>query len=94
LKTLVWSGTFIRALKRIARSKPDVRIKIEQALQTLAENPLHPSLRSHKLRGELEGIWACSVDYNNRILYKFVLNEETREEELFLLTVGSHDEVY
>ncbi len=32
--------------------------------------------------------------YSNRILFKFVINEETQEEEILLLTLGSHDKVY
>jgi len=48
-------------------------------------------LHTHKLKGELSGVWACTVDYDNRILFELVKNSE--EEEIFLLTLGSHDEV-
>lgn len=39
-------------------------------------------------------VWACTVNYNNRLLFEFVQNENTGEEEILLLTVGAHDEVY
>ncbi len=35
-----------------------------------------------------------SDDFDNRILFEFVKNPNVDEEEIFLLTLGSHDEVY
>ncbi len=67
---------------------------MESALRQLVENPFHPTLHSHKLTGELADVWACTVDYDNRILFEFVENPASGEEEIHLLTVGAHDEVY
>jgi mRNA-degrading endonuclease YafQ of YafQ-DinJ toxin-antitoxin module len=94
LRNLVWSPTFIRAFKRLVRQNPQLRLPIEQALQQLSEDPFHPSLHTHKLKGDLSGIWSCSIDYSNRILFKFVTNPDSNEEDIYLLTLGSHDEVY
>jgi addiction module RelE/StbE family toxin len=94
VKNLVWSPTFIRTFKRLVRKNPELRTQIEQVLQQLAEDPFYPSLRSHKLKGDLSGIWSCSIDYSNRILFKFVNNSDSGDEEIFLLTLGSHDDVY
>jgi len=44
--------------------------------------------------GQLAGAWACTVDYNKRILFEFVQNPDSGEEEILLLTMGTHDEVY
>jgi addiction module RelE/StbE family toxin len=68
--------------------------RLEQTLRQLAEDPFHPSLRTHKLTGQLSGTWACSVSYDIRILFEFVEDPESGEEEILLLTVGTHDEVY
>jgi mRNA-degrading endonuclease YafQ of YafQ-DinJ toxin-antitoxin module len=46
------------------------------------------------LKGELSGVWACTVDYDNRILFEFVKNPDAGNEEILLLTLGTHDEVY
>jgi mRNA-degrading endonuclease YafQ of YafQ-DinJ toxin-antitoxin module len=51
-------------------------------------------LHSHKLKGELAGAWACTVDYDKRILFEFSQKPESGEEEILLLTMGTHDEVY
>ncbi len=91
---LVWSTSFLRALKRKTRRDSDLRDQIEQALRRLADDPFHPLLRTHKLSGSLSGTWACRVNHDVRILFEFVQHPESGEEEILLLTVGSHDEVY
>jgi mRNA-degrading endonuclease YafQ of YafQ-DinJ toxin-antitoxin module len=94
MRTLVWSSSFVRALRRRVRRWPGLRDEVEKTLRQLAEDAFHPSLHSHKLKGQLSGAWACSVGYDVRIVFEFVRNPESGEEEILLLTVGSHDEVY
>ena len=94
MRTLVWSPAFVTAFKRVTRRQPVLRAGIERTLRQLAEDPFHPSLRSHKLKGQLAGAWACGVGYDVRILFEFVQNPGIGEEELLLLTLGSQDEVY
>lgn len=79
----------------MVRQKPQLRPVIGETLEQLADDPFHPTLRTHKLSGEVAGIWACSIDYSYRILFEFVANPESSEEEaILLLNLGSHDEVY
>ncbi|MFW9262143.1 type II toxin-antitoxin system YafQ family toxin [Nostoc sp. CALU 546] len=94
MKNLVWSPTFVRVFKRLVKKNPELRSQIEQVLQQIAEDPFQLSLRSHKLKGDSSGRYSCSIDYRNRILFKFVTNPESGEEEILLLTLGSHDDVY
>jgi mRNA interferase YafQ len=94
VRTLVWSPAFVRAFKRAVRRQPELRARVERTLQQLVEDPFHHTLHSHKLKGTLAGAWACTVDYDNRILFEFVQNPESGEEEILLLTMGTHDEVY
>jgi mRNA-degrading endonuclease YafQ of YafQ-DinJ toxin-antitoxin module len=92
--SLVWSSAFARALKQKIRRNPELRDRIEQTLRQLAEDPFQPSLRSHKLKGALADTWACSAAYDLRILFEFVQNPQSAEEEILLLAIGTHDEVY
>jgi len=91
---LVWSRTFIRAYKRQTKRDPKLRERVSHTLRLLEQDPFHPSLRSHKLKGELAGVWSCVIDYDNRLLFEFVENQENGETELLLLTLGTHDVVY
>lgn len=94
MKDLIWSKQFTRAFRRLVRQNPQLRPQIEQTLKQMAEDPFHPNLHSHKLKGDLSGAWACSIDYSNRILFEFVKNPDSEAEEILLLTLGSHDTVY
>jgi|YNPBryBLVA2012_1023415.scaffolds.fasta_scaffold42809_3 mRNA-degrading endonuclease YafQ of YafQ-DinJ toxin-antitoxin module len=89
MKNLVWSANFVGAVKKVIRRNPALKESVERALRYLAEDPSHPTLHSHKLKGELAGIWACTVDYDNRILFEFVRNQDTGEDEIFLSAIGS-----
>ncbi|HZF00751.1 MAG TPA: type II toxin-antitoxin system mRNA interferase toxin, RelE/StbE family [Methylomirabilota bacterium] len=91
---LVWSAKFTRAVKRVAGRDKKLLSEIERTLTQLAADSKHTSLRTHKLKGELAGTWSCSVSYDLRILFDFVKNPKTSEVEIFLLTIGTHDEVY
>jgi mRNA-degrading endonuclease YafQ of YafQ-DinJ toxin-antitoxin module len=61
-------------------------------LKLLQEDAYHPQLRTHKLKGNLEGHWACSAGYDLRIIFSFVQQEDG--EAILLETMGSHQEVY
>jgi len=92
--TLVWSASFVRAFRRIGRRDPQLTSKAKKTLELLSKDSSHPALRTHKLKGKLAGSWACSVDYDTRIVFDFVQDLNSQEEEILLLTIGSHDEVY
>ena len=94
MKSLVWGSSFRRALKRIVRRHPELREQIEQSLRRLATDPFMPVLRTHKLKGELSSTWACTVEYDCRIVFEFVKSPVTGEEEILLIDIGTHDEVY
>lgn len=76
------------------RRRPDLQDKIEHALELLANDPFFPLLHAHKLKGNLAGSWACTVDFEYRIVFEFVQDPESQEEMILLEAVGTHDEVY
>lgn len=91
-RTLVRSNAFVRAAKRLIRKRPDVAQDLQEALELLSEDALHPKLRTHKLKGDLEGSWAASFGHDLRIVFQMVDYEGS--EAILLQTVGTHDEVY
>lgn len=91
---LIISPSFKRAFKTIIKKKPDLKYKIESKLRLLSDDPYNPILRTHKLKGKLSGAWACTVEYDCRIVFCFEQNQETLEEEINLIDIGTHDEVY
>lgn len=91
-RPLLKSSAFVRSAKRTIRKTPQLAENIRSVLELLADDAFHPSLRTHKLKGNLEGSWACSVAYDLRIVFSFV--EHSGSEAILLEAIGTHDEVY
>ena len=66
--------------------------EVESRMAMLAQDPFHPRLETHKLKGKLAGSWACSAGFNLRIVFDFVKNT-TGGDEILLIEVGTHDEL-
>jgi len=94
MRTLIWSKTFVRAIKRTIKKYPALSNDIEKTLRLLIEDPFAPQLETHKLKGKLSGSWACSVGYDLRIVFDFIKSESKKEDDIFLIEIGTHDEVY
>ena len=91
-RSLLRSSTFVRAAKRYVKKRPAAAQDLQHTLELLAEDAFDPRLKTHKLRGDLAGSWACSAGYDLRVLFEFVQHEGA--EAILLQTVGTHDEVY
>lgn len=91
---VVWSSGFKRSFRKITKKNPQLQERIIQVLRLLAENPFTPSLKSHKLEGNLAGLWSCSVAYDCRIIFSFAEDGQLLEMVILLIDIGSHDEVY
>jgi mRNA-degrading endonuclease YafQ of YafQ-DinJ toxin-antitoxin module len=76
----------------LAKKHPEAAPTLQAALEALAEDAFHPSLKTHKLKGELAGSLACSAGYDLRIVFRLVQHEGA--EAILVQTVGTHDEVY
>ena len=94
MKSITFASSFKRAYKALIRKRPDLKPKVETALALLAENPFEPLLQTHKLKGKLSGSWAATIEYDCRIVFDFVQNPALGEDEILLIDIGSHDEVY
>ncbi|WP_013325685.1 type II toxin-antitoxin system YafQ family toxin [Gloeothece verrucosa] len=91
---LVIDNKFKRAFKRLIKKNPQLQTKILSILDLLEVDPFTSSLKSHKLTGELDGYWSCSVSYDCRIIFKLSQDPESEEVLILLVDIGTHDEVY
>jgi len=94
LRKLAWENSFTRAFKRYIRRARFIQERTLAVLDQLAKDPFSPALKAHKLSGQLDGLWACWVEYNCRIIFSFENNPNTDEEVILLIDLGTHDEVY
>ena len=82
---IVTSPRFERRARKL-KSPHDQLLRA--ALRRFAADPLDPLLRTHKLKGGLEGYWAFSVDDDLRVLFRW------EGGTCVLVGLGGHDEIY
>lgn len=75
-------------LKKIKRKQLLLFKKIQKQLKLFKENIKHPSLRTHKLRGNLTNTWSISIEENVRLIY-YITNNEA-----IFFKIRNHDVVY
>ena len=85
----VWDQGFKRSYKKRVRDNSRLKKKFWEKMEIFLENPFFTQLRTHKLSGKLAEQWAFSVDEDYRIVFEFL-----GEDQVLLIDVGSHDEVY
>jgi mRNA-degrading endonuclease YafQ of YafQ-DinJ toxin-antitoxin module len=56
MRKVIWEEGFRRAVRRRTRKQPQLQAKIIQTLIDLASDSFMPSLKTHKLQGELKGL--------------------------------------
>lgn len=91
---VIWSKGFKRSFKKLIKKNPQLKTKIFDALKLLVNDPFTPSLKSHKLSGNLANFWSCFVAYDCRIIFSFSEDGKFLEMIILLVDIGTHDEVY
>lgn len=87
---LVWTHTFVRTARKFLKRHPELAGILEDILTQLADDPQHPRLHLHRLKGAHRDKHAVRLTYSDRI----VLILRVEEREIVLLDIGTHDEVY
>jgi len=87
---LIFTESYEKIEQRFLKRHPDLRERYHKTLAILEKDPSHPSLRLHALEGRLAGLHAVSIN----LQYRVTLELELREQEIVLVSVGSHGEVY
>jgi mRNA interferase YafQ len=94
MRELVLTSKFKRAYRKYVRKDGTLQRRIEDTLLQISQDVFANSLGTHKLSGELTGLWACSCGYDCRIVFALETDEATGREVILLLDIGTHDEVY
>ncbi len=86
---ITWDEGFKKIYKKKVSNNQDLKKKFWNTLKLFTKNPFNQKLKTHKLRGKLEGLWALSITYDCRLIFKFI-----KKDEVLLIDIGEHDEVY
>lgn len=87
---LIYPESYIRRAGKLIKRHPDLIGQYRKTLELLEINPHHPSLRLHPLKGKLAGLHSVSINISYRISLELVISEQ----EIILINIGTHDEVY
>ncbi len=83
-----FSNHFKKTLKKKVKKDPVLHEIFFQKLKLFSLNPFHPSLKTHILTGELDGLHSFSVGYDVRVVFISSVNQKLP------LKILAHDEVY
>ncbi len=85
----IWDSGFKRSYKKKIFLDNDLKIKFTEKIKQFSNNPFDPQLKTHKLSGVLKNCWAFSIDYETRVIFKFL-----DSNKVLLIDIGTHEEVY
>jgi len=80
-----WDQGFKRIYRKKVKNDDELKNRFWSAVEIFVKDPFQPSLRTHKLTGKLEGLWAFSVSYDCRVIFKFL-----SKTEILLIDIGGH----
>ncbi|MAD41756.1 MAG: plasmid stabilization protein [Arcobacter sp.] len=87
---LLISDEYKKKLKKFFKKHPNMLDRYSKCLFILEQDPYHPSLRIHKLKGRLAEFYSISINMEYRIIIDFII----RDGEIILVDIGTHDDVY
>ena len=85
---LITSPHFERKLRAFLRKQPALQDKLQDTFELLQTNPHDPKLKTHSLSNRLKGRLAASITYEYRVVFS------VKGQNIYLLAIGTHDEVY
>ena len=87
---IIYTESYNKRASKFLRKHTELISQYEKALKILEINPQHPSLRLHRLEGKLKDLHAISIN----ISYRITLELFFADNEIVLVNVGHHDQVY
>lgn len=83
----------IAKAKKFERQYKKMPLKIKKQFATRLKlyltNKHHPLLHVHSLQGEFNGMWSFNVTADIRVIF-----DQSCEDVLILVAIGSHSELY
>ena len=87
---IIFTESYNKRAKKFIKKHPGLISVYEKTLRLMEINPKHPSLRTHKLRGRLSGLYSVSINMSYRITIEFIIKDDT----IIPIDIGTHDSVY
>ena len=82
ISTIHYTKSFEKQFLLLAK---DIKQKACKAEVLFRKNPFYPSLRLHKLKGKLDGLWSIWIDKKNWIILKCM-----DDGVIIFVSIGAH----
>lgn len=82
--------SYLKREVKFFKKHPELLDKYAVILKKLSNDPFEPSLKLHKLQGNLEKFHAVRLTYEYRIVLILIIVDE----QIILVDIGTHDDVY
>ena len=87
---IIRTDSYFKKLTKFLKKHPDMIERYIKTIEILEVNPHHPSLRLHKLKGNMYEYHSISINIEYRVIIDFII----RDNEIIPIDIGTHDEVY
>ena len=87
---LIFTESYEKKAKKFIKTHPELLSQYEKTLKLIEINPSHPSLRLHKLEGKLADLYRVLINISYRVSLEFTITED----EIILINICSHNELY
>ncbi|AKF25170.1 plasmid stabilization protein [Sulfurovum lithotrophicum] len=87
---IIVTDAYKKRVKKFLKKHPDMFTRYAKAMSILEVDPFHPSLRLHKLEGNLNEYFSVSINMEYRVVIDFLVVDN----EIIPIDIGSHDDVY
>jgi len=87
---LVFPASYIRRARKFLKKHPEIHSQYRKTLELLELDPYHPSLKLHGLQRRLSGLSSVSINISYRIVLEMIIEGD----EILLVNIGKHDQVY
>lgn len=84
---IIFAKKYSKKLISFLKSHPELVAPYKKTIELLKSNPLHPSLRLHKLKGRLNHYQSVSINLQYRILIDFII----QDNKIILIDIGGHN---
>lgn len=88
--TFIITHSYRKREKEFLKKHPDMLKSYHKVMSILEQNPHHPGLRLHPLRGHLKGLYSISINMKYRITLELLI----KDKEIIPVNIGAHDETY
>jgi len=83
VKNIYYADNFIKQFKKLPL---EIKKLVESKAEIFKNNPLHPSLRLHPLKGKLINLWSVSITAKHRLIFK-----RQKNGDILFISIGCHD---